>query len=92
MSEGCPPTQKDRFGTSSPTNRLVVSPHAAPVADRSRSASRNVPVRRSSRLNNVVFTFQSPTPDLTDIEDGAVAGDELLLKLGFALCDNDTLW
>lgn len=50
-------------------------------------------VRKSSRLKKEeVYDFSAPVVLHESIEDKDLAGDEVLLAFGFALCDNDTMW
>jgi hypothetical protein len=50
-------------------------------------------VRKSSRLKKEeVYDFNAPVVLHEYIVEKGMAVDEILLRFGFALCENDTLW
>jgi hypothetical protein len=51
------------------------------------------PVRKSSRLKKEeVYDFNAPVVLHEYIVEKGMAVDEILLRFGFALCENDTMW
>ena len=51
------------------------------------------PVRKSSRLKKEdVYDFNAPVVLNEYIIEKGMAVDEILLRFGFALCENDTMW
>jgi hypothetical protein len=72
----------------SPVFRNYTPTHLTPI-----SIDGGEAVRKSSRLKKEeVYDFNAPVVLHESIEDQDLAGDEVLLAFGFALCDNDTMW
>ena len=92
MSQSYPGTEPSDTGPLD----YVLSPSTPTDAQSHRSPSsldEIAPTRISSRLRKEeVYDFNRPVLLHGGIEEKSVAPDEVLLGLGFALCEADSLW
>jgi len=92
MSESRPGTEPSETG---PLDYVLSPSTPTDVLSRRSPSSHDeiAPTRISSRLRKEeVYDFNRPVLLHGGIEEKSVAADDVLLGLGFALCDGDALW